>query len=97
MEYTCESDMASMRIETDDVAFFFQNPIGGDGAFTVQVLDHADPDGGFIGHFEVKTRAWLNSYDCGGAYGKRVHEFGPGRYPVHSNGRDTLYIGKWKS
>lgn len=74
-------DMASIKIHTKDVSFFFDNH-SGDGFNEVRLLNKTDKPNSkaeFLGHFTVKTKAWLSGYDCDDT---KVHEFSEGRYFV---------------
>lgn len=73
--------MASIKIHTKDVSLFFSNDLG-DGYNEVRILgtkDKVTEKAEFIGHFTVKTKAWLSAYDCDDS---KIHEFKKGRYFV---------------
>jgi len=87
-------DMGSIKIFTDSMACFFMNDIG-DGTNTVDiyewnVLDKANKHK-FLGHFTVKTKAYLSDYDCEDT---PIYRFGKGRWFVYLKGVDHFIIAK---
>ena len=81
---TTFSDMGSIKIYNDSMSCFFANDFG-DGENIVTIIDKkAKPKSGdsgeFLGHFTVKTEAFLSRYDCAD---EPIHKFTPGRYFVH--------------
>jgi hypothetical protein len=76
--------MASIKIYDENMSAFFDNQWG-DGANTVEILEKPKPSkttvkADFLGHFTVKTKAFLSGYDCDDSI---VYEFKPGRYFVY--------------
>jgi hypothetical protein len=73
-------DMASIKIYTNDVSLFFDNELG-DGVNIVNIIKGKVPkEAKFLGHFTVKTKAWLSRDDCDDI---KVYEFTKGRWWVH--------------
>ena len=80
MKIITDSDMASIKIHTNDVSLFFDNELG-DGENIVHITKGKVPiNAKFLGHFTVKTKAWLSGYDCDDS---KVYEFTKGRWWVH--------------
>jgi hypothetical protein len=75
------SDMGSVKIFTSDVSFFFNNGFG-DGENIVQINNKTLKNSvdSFLGHFTIKTKAYLSEYDC---KDNAIYEFEKGRYFVH--------------
>ncbi|HTV74750.1 MAG TPA: hypothetical protein VME66_13720 [Candidatus Acidoferrales bacterium] len=93
--YEVAADIGSLRIDTPDAAFFFNNGYG-DGKhlayicrdkvpFSVPLADYAT----FQNVCEIKTKATISAYDCANA---PVCELGRGRWGVYSSGGTTLVI-----
>jgi len=76
-----DCDMASIKIHTKDVSLFFGNGVG-DFANQVKILSKKEKvpkNVEFLGHFTVKTEAYLSFYDCDNSI---AYTFKPGRYFV---------------
>lgn len=90
MKYKTYSDMGSIKIYTPDVSLFFHNGYG-DGKNTVTVTEKRKKheNKAFIGHFTVRTTAYLSEYDCGF---DPIHTFTPGRWFVYLDGPGGFVI-----
>lgn len=85
MRFTTYSDMGNIKIHNDTMSVFFSNGYG-DGENEVHVYRKKPrrtaiwPKGEFLGHFTVKTKAWLSEYDCDDS---KARAFEKGRWFVH--------------
>ena len=75
--------MGSIKIFNDTVAFFFSNNMGdveNDVIITEKESDYSHPyEAQYVGHFIVKTEAYLSGYDC---LDEPIHSFGKGHWIV---------------
>lgn len=79
MKYKTNCDMGSIKIFNKDLSLFFNNGLG-DFETIVEILDKEPKHKEFLGHFTVKTKAYLSNYDC---EDKAIHTFEKGRYFVY--------------
>ena len=82
MIFKTNCDMGNVKIFNNTVSLFFDNGVG-DVPTIVEVLPkpkNESIDGEFLGHFTVKTEAFLSSYDCDDS---PLYEFGRGRWFVY--------------
>jgi len=91
MRYITSSDMGNIKIFNDDLSCFFANGFG-DAENKVDIytkdlitakkhdtLSKERQEAEFLGHFTVKTKAYLSYYDCSDDI---AHTFTKGRYFV---------------
>jgi hypothetical protein len=86
-------DMGSIKIYTDDVSVFFLNEVG-DVPTTTEVYHKKSKKSRneeFLGHFTVKTRAFLSAYDC---MDDPIYEFPKGRWFVYLKAPAQFIIEK---
>jgi hypothetical protein len=87
-QYITECDMRSIKIFNDTMSVFFMNNIG-DMPNTVKIypkkIDNKTWD--FLGHFTVRTQAFLSHYDCTDT---PVYEFKKGRWFVYLE-KDSIF------
>jgi len=100
--FKCNCDMGSIKIFTDSLSCFFLNDFG-DGVNTVRIYPNGRkrPNDGkehfldgkehFLGHFTVKTKAYLSANDC---MNDAVYEFSKGRWFVNLRGNMEFIIEK---
>ena len=87
-KFETSCDMGSIKIFNDSMSCFFDNGLG-DLPTTVYIFDPADKEvvtilphskhSEFLGHFTVKTVAYLSDYDC---EDNAIYTFKPGRWFV---------------
>ena len=92
-KFTVDCDMGSVKIFNEDLSLFFDNGIG-DFPTKVTIYESSPlknkyPNGKFLGHFTVKTKAWLSDYDC---TDNAIYEFNKGRYFVYQTKNNNLII-----
>jgi len=81
-------DMGSIKIFNRTMSVFFMNKIGDvPNTVTIHNKPFKNKDWEFLGHFTVKTKAWLSYYDC---EDDKIYEFGKGRWFV-SLEKDTHF------
>jgi len=96
MRFTTYSDMGSIKIHNGTMSTFFQNGYG-DGQNKVTIRRKAPkrktiwPKGEFLGHFTVKTEAYLSDYDCNDG---ALYTFDVGRWFVFRTAIDKFIIEK---
>lgn len=79
-KFETSCDMGSIKIFNDTISCFFNNGIGdlptiGEGS---RKPDHDLSQAKFLGHFTVKTKAFLADYDCSDDY--PLYTFSKGRW-----------------
>ena len=85
MKFETHCDMGSIKIFNDSMSAFFMNDIG-DGLNTVEIITkkkggpYKHPKGKYLGHFTVKTEAFLSNYDCEDV---SIYTFKRGRWFVY--------------
>lgn len=89
------SDMGNIKIHNDTMSCFFANGYG-DGGNVVTIntqtqMQSGKNQGEFLGHFTVKTKAYLSGYDCDDS---REYTFGPGRWFVYLISEGVFAINK---
>ena len=94
-KYIVSCDMGSIKIYNKGLSCFFSNGIG-DIPTTVKIYDKqgdmtAFNKYDFLGHFTVKTKAFLSGYDC---EDDPIYEFKKGRYFVYLSKRSVIHINK---
>lgn len=98
--YTTMCDMGCIKIYNHTMSVFFHNAVG-DGDNIVNITDGKSEKKNkagkdefeFLGHFTVKTNAYLSQSDCDEI---KIHRFGPGRYFVELNRRRGNEFNIWK-
>ena len=94
--YYTDCDMGNIKIFNKDMSCFFMNGFG-DSTTKVRIYDKPRPkhksnlEGEFLGHFTVKTKAYLSAYDCND---ESIHNFNKGRYFVYRMKELDLVIEK---
>ena len=90
-KFETDCDMGSIKIFNSTMSIFFSNNIG-DFPNTVTIYDrYPKKMGEFLGHFTVKTVAFLSRYDCGD---EPIYTFGKGRWFVSVSGNSSFHIYK---
>jgi hypothetical protein len=84
--------MGSIKIYNDTMSVFFSNNIG-DFPNKVTICDKnkSNAKGEFLGHFTVKTEAFLSRYDCSD---EPLYTFTRGRWFVNLVGDSHFFIYK---
>lgn len=81
-KFTTSCDMGNIKIFNKDMSCFFDNGVG-DVETTVCISEkkiNHENNLKFMGHFTVKTEAYLSSYDCSDT---PIHTFKKGRWFVY--------------
>lgn len=100
-KFETSCDMGSVKVFNDSMSAFFSNSIG-DVPTVVYIIEKPNPKDAaklpydnktatFLGHFTVKTIAYLSDYDCGD---NAVYTFKPGRWFVNLLEEGVLLIEK---
>ena len=90
--FETDCDMGSIKIFNDTMSVFFMNNIG-DVPNTVTISDKQTnkKKNEFLGHFTVKTKAFLSRYDCDDT---PIFTFTKGRWFVELINDSHFYIYK---
>jgi hypothetical protein len=90
--FETDCDMGSIKIFNDSMSVFFMNNIGDfPNTVTISNKQTNKKKSEFLGHFTVKTKAFLSGYDCDDT---PLFTFPKGRWFVELVGDSHFYIYK---